>query len=146
MAKKSKSKEDMPVRYGADKSSQMVSGYTKKELQDMLEKYKDREAKQEQEIAELKLKISNIENTNLEEDLRERVGELNNIKDSCSKKTKNTVALQKLKYEKEINALKRDYREKTKKQKERYDKEMEELEKKFKNYRKDVEEKLDNSF
>ena len=131
MAKKGGSKEDKPAYSGDGKKGK--SGYSAEELEEMnrnyareikqikhvndlekakcereLKKYVDREAKQEQEIAELKLRISQTENVNTEEELRQKVEELNNIKDAYSKKMKNTVALQRLKYEKLIEKIKRD--------------------------------------
>jgi hypothetical protein len=110
MAKKGGAKKDKPVYSDAEKSPQMASGYSKEELQEEgLKKYKDRDAKQEQEIAQLKLRISNMENVNVEEQLRQKVEEMNNIKDAHAKKMKNTVELQKLKYEKEIHQIKYHY-------------------------------------
>jgi hypothetical protein len=116
--------------------------YSEKEPQDKLRKYMDRDVKQEQEIAELKLRLKNMKGANTEEDLRQKVEELNNIKDAYQKKMKNTVALQKLKYETEIKALKRDYKEKIRSQKAHYEEEL----KKYKRELKELEENLDNSF
>jgi len=70
--------------------------------------YRMREAAYQQEIAELKLRLKNMKGANTEEELRQRVEELNNIKDAYAKKMKNTVALQRLKYEKLIEKIKRD--------------------------------------
>jgi chromosome segregation ATPase len=49
-----------------------------------------------------------MENANLEEELRQKVEELNNIKDAYAKKMKNTIALQRIKYEKEIEKIRKD--------------------------------------
>jgi len=65
-------------------------------------------AAKEQKLAELQLRLSNMENANLEEELRQKVEELNNIKDAYAKKMKNTVALQRIKYEKEIEKIRKD--------------------------------------
>jgi KaiC/GvpD/RAD55 family RecA-like ATPase/chromosome segregation ATPase len=65
-------------------------------------------AAKEQKLAELQLRQSNMENVNLEEELHSKVEELNNIKDAYAKKMKNTIALQRIKYEKEIDKIRKD--------------------------------------
>lgn len=65
-------------------------------------------AVKEQKLAELQLRLSNMENANLEDELHQKVEELNNIKDAYAKKMKNTIALQRIKYEKEIEKIRKD--------------------------------------
>ena len=102
------SKEEGPSDVAA---SEMPSGEMSKQLAEEVKKREALEAElaaKEQKLAELQLRLSNMENANLEEELRQKVEELNNIKDAYAKKMKNTIALQRIKYEKEIEKIRKD--------------------------------------
>jgi predicted nuclease with TOPRIM domain len=95
-------KDGEPVEAEA---SEKPTGEMSKQLAEETKKREALEAElavKEQKLAELQLRLSNMENANLEEELRQKVEELNNIKDAYAKKMKNTIALQRIKYEKEI--------------------------------------------
>jgi KaiC/GvpD/RAD55 family RecA-like ATPase/chromosome segregation ATPase len=101
-------KDGEPVEAEA---SEKPTGEMSKQLAEETKKREALEAElavKEQKLAELQLRLSNMENANLEEELRQKVEELNNIKDAYAKKMKNTIALQRIKYEKEIEKIRKD--------------------------------------